>query len=319
MSRPLRLAAVLAVLVLAAGLLWLAWRPTAADRTGLSGYIEGEPLYLASPVAGSLTKVAVVRGQRVAAGDPLFVIDERSLSAQRDEAAGQVAQTGAQTAAAEASRQQLLAAAAAARATAEEARRDADRAEAVQRASPEAIARQDVDRARASARAAEAQYEAAQRQADAAGAQVGAAAAQVSQAQGALADASARLSQLTPRAPSAARVQDVYFQPGEWANANQPIVSLLPDSRVRLRFFVSETAMADYRPGRSVRFACDGCRGPLTAVIDYVSPTPEYTPPEIYSRGQSAKLVFMVEAQPARPDLLAPGQPVQVTPLGPAP
>src|SRR6185312_1224568 len=186
------------VLVLAAGLLWLAWRPTAADRTGLSGYIEGEPLYLASPVAGSLTKVAVVRGQRVAAGDPLFVIDERSLSAQRDEAAGQVAQTGAQTAAAEASRQQLLAAAAAARATAEEARRDADRAEAVQRASPEAIARQDVDRARASARAAEAQYEAAQRQADAAGAQVGAAAAQVSQAQGALADRGAGAGRLLP-------------------------------------------------------------------------------------------------------------------------
>jgi len=78
---------------------------------------------------------------------------------------------------------------------------------------------------------------------------------------------------------------------------------------------VGEAEVARYRPGESVRFACDGCQGPLIATIDYVSPRAEFTPPEIYSREEANKLVFMVEAEPARPDLMMPGQPVQVTPL----
>ena len=58
----------------------------------LSGYVEGEPLYLASPIAGQLTQVMVARGQRVAAGAPLFVVDTRTLAAARDQAAGRVTQ-----------------------------------------------------------------------------------------------------------------------------------------------------------------------------------------------------------------------------------
>ncbi|HLK23702.1 MAG TPA: HlyD family efflux transporter periplasmic adaptor subunit [Caulobacteraceae bacterium] len=315
MQGGLRIVAILVALIVGGGLLWLAWRPSAAARPMLSGYIEGEPLYLASPVSGALTEVAVARGQRVETGAPLFVVDPRSLSAQRAEAAGQVTQAGAQIAAAGASQAQLEAAAKAARANAEEAAREAERASAVHRQNPGAIAQQDVDKAQAAAAQAQAQALAAEHQARAAAAQVGAAEGQRAQAEGALADATARLSQVAPRAPSPARVEDVYFQAGEWASANQPIVSLLPDARVRLRFFVGETSVARYRPGERVRFACDGCQGPLTAVIDYVSPRPEFTPPEIYSREDSQKLVFLVEAEPARPDLLTPGQPVQVAPL----
>ena len=44
-------------------------------------------------------------------------------------------------------------------------------------------------------------------------------------------------------------MEDTFFQPGEWAPANQPILSLLTDDRVRLRFFVPEDRIADYRPG----------------------------------------------------------------------
>ncbi|HEY3889960.1 MAG TPA: HlyD family efflux transporter periplasmic adaptor subunit [Caulobacteraceae bacterium] len=316
MQGRMRLIAIAVAAVLAVGLLWLALRPRAEDQNLLSGYVEGEALYLASPVSGAVTQMAVVRGQRVDAGALLFMVDPRSLAAQRDQAAGQVAQAGAQVVAAAASHAQLQAAADAARTAAAEAAREAARAVALRRDMPGAIAQQDVDKARANAASAEAQHQAAERQAQAAAAQVGAAQGQRAQAQGALADASARLSQVAPRAPSPARVEDVFFQTGEWASANQPVISLLPDSRVRLRFFVPERAVALYRPGRRVGFACDGCAGPLTAVIDYVSPRPEYTPPEIYSRKSRDKLVFLIEAEPARPETLTPGQPVDVTPLG---
>jgi HlyD family secretion protein len=48
-----------------------------------------------------------------------------------------------------------------------------------------------------------------------------------------------------------------------------------------------------------------------------VSPRAEFTPPVIYSRGNRERMVFLVEARPERPAELAPGQPVDVTPLTP--
>jgi HlyD family secretion protein len=108
-------------------------------------------------------------------------------------------------------------------------------------------------------------------------------------------------------------VEDVFFQAGEWAPANQPILSLLPDSRIKLRFFVPERALSAYHVGQTVRFACDGCRMGLTARIAYISPRPEFTPPVIYSREARDRLVYLVEAQPSA--RLNPGQPVDVEPL----
>ena len=102
---------------------------------------------------------------------------------------------------------------------------------------------------------------------------------------------------------------------GEWAAANQPVVSLLPDDRIKVRFFVPEKDVARYRPGTSVRFSCDSCASGLSAKITYVSPRPEFTPPVIFSRDSRDRLVFMVEALPAKPANLMPGLPVDVVPL----
>ena len=46
----------------------------------LSGYIEREPMCLAAPISGQLTQVSVQRGDRVEAGRPPFVVDERQPS-----------------------------------------------------------------------------------------------------------------------------------------------------------------------------------------------------------------------------------------------
>jgi HlyD family secretion protein len=137
----------------------------------------------------------------------------------------------------------------------------------------------------------------------------------VAQARGALADAQSQLDRISPRAPTDARVEDVFFQSGEWTNANQPVVALLADSRIRLRFFVPEREIALYRIGAKVRFTCDSCGGSFSATVNFVSPRPEFTPPIIYSRGARDRLVFLVEAMPDNPRALAPGQPVDVTPL----
>lgn len=287
----------------------------------LSGYVEGEPLHFAAPVAGTVRAVHVARGQEVAAGQPLFVVDPAQVRAHYDQTVAEAAAAAAQARDARKGQRPaelavLEANIAAAEARAREARADLRRIEPLARQGWYAPAR--LDDARAAAQAAEAQLRAARRQHDAAvlGAredQVRAADARVAQAAAAVEGAEARLGDLAPRAPTRGRVEDVFFHAGEWAPANQPILSLLPDARIKVRFFVPERELAAYRPGRTVSFTCDGCAKDLTAKIEFVSPRPEFTPPVIYSREARDRLVYLVEARPSV--RLNPGQPVDVEPL----
>ncbi len=295
--------------------------PRLGRPTVLSGYIEGEPLYLAAPVAGTVKAMYVVRGQDVAPGARLFVVDPQQPLAARNQAQAQVA--GAQAQAVDArkgGRPLELAVLDANIAAAEAKSRDAEAA--LRRVSTLEARGFDskaaLDDANANAQAAEAAVKAAKKQRDVAtlGAradQIRAADARVSEALAGLTGAAARLSDVAPAAPSAARVEDVFFQQGEWAPANQPILSLLPDARIKVRFFVPEAALSAYRVGAVVRFSCDGCARGLTAKIAYISPRPEFTPPVIYSREARDRLVYLIEAQPSV--RLNPGQPVDVEPL----
>lgn len=305
------------VILILLGVVALAWyllRGSERERL-LSGYIEGESLFLAAPVAGTVGAITVQEGQRVAAGAPLFTIDPATLAAQGEQARAQVIEARTQISAAAANAQQAEAEATAAAADADRARRDLGRLLSVRRDDPAAVAGKDIDAAQAALREANARLNAARQTAQARRAQIAAARAQESQARGGEREVAIRVGQLAPPAPAAARVEEVFYRPGEWVAANQPVVSLLPDDRVKVRFFVPEQEVARYRPGRDVRFSCDGCAAGLTAKISYVSPRPEFTPPIIFSRDSRDRLVFMVEARPARPANLMPGLPVDVEPL----
>src|SRR5437762_3196041 len=54
------------------------------------GYVEGEFVYVASPLAGTLESLPVQRGQQVKTGDPLFTLDETMERAARDQAKAQL-------------------------------------------------------------------------------------------------------------------------------------------------------------------------------------------------------------------------------------
>lgn len=305
---------VVALLAAAAVTAWLLLGGSPRERT-LSGYIEGENLYLAAPVAGTVAEVAAVEGRRASPGQPLFRIDPATLAAEGQQAQAGVAAANTQIASAEAQAQQAAAEVAAAAADADRARRDLARLESVRRDDPAAVAGKDLDAARAALRNADARVVAAGRTAASRRALVAAARAQAAEAVGSRREVDIRVNQLSPLAPTAARIEQVFFQPGEWVSANQPVVALLPDNKVKLRFYVPEAQVARYQPGRRVRFACDGCAVGLAAAISYVSPRPEFTPPIIFSRDSRDRLVFMVEARPDRPQDLQPGLPVDVEPL----
>jgi HlyD family secretion protein len=323
MKRPPRIVIILigvAILLLA----WLLIAPHFRPARTLSGYIEGETLYLASPIAGTVANVTVQRGQRVAGGGkPLFVIKPDQQAAQNTQAAAELAAALAQAEdARKGQRPAELGVFEAEQAAAEAQARDAKAA--LNRIMPLAakgfVSKAALDNARATYDSAVAQVRAASRRLDSArlgsrADQVRAADARVAQARASLAETGARLEDLAPSAPSPGRVEDVFYQRGEWASANQPVVALIPDDHIFVRFFVPEAEVAAYRVGARIRFSCEGCASGLGATTVFISPRPEFTPPVIYSRESRDRLVFMVEARPDTPRALMPGLPVDVEPL----
>jgi HlyD family secretion protein len=289
----------------------------------LSGYVEGEPLYPASPVAGRLVELGVQRGDVVSAGAKLFAVDPAQTMAARDQAAAET--QAAKALAADAKRGQrpaelgvIEAQLVAARAQLNEADLTLNRVRPLTEAG--AASRAQLDSAVAARATAQANVRAVEKQLQAAklGARVDQAQAaqdRVRQAEAVLGAAEARLTDTAPTAPSGGRVEDVFFQAGEWVPANQPVMSFIPDDRVRLRFFAPQDGIAAYAVGGEVAFTCDGCAKDMKARITYVSPRPEFTPPVIYSREARERMVFMVEALPINAKGLTPGQPIDVLPL----
>ena len=54
-------------------------------KNRFQGYVEGEFVYVASPLAGQLETLSVQRGQQVTTGQPLFALDERAEKAAREQ------------------------------------------------------------------------------------------------------------------------------------------------------------------------------------------------------------------------------------------
>src|SRR5947208_17178680 len=54
-------------------------------KNRFQGYVEGEFVYVSSPLAGALESLEVRRGEQVKAGDPLFALDETPEKAAREQ------------------------------------------------------------------------------------------------------------------------------------------------------------------------------------------------------------------------------------------
>lgn len=322
-SRSALVGVLLIAAAIAAAAWWYAARPAGAPAW--QGYAEADYVKVGPTQQGLLTEVSVARGDKVAAGAPLFVQDETADHAAHDQAMRQLAQaqeqlTNLETASKPTEIDQAEANLADARATTERAKADLARAESLMQSG--AGTAQALDQRRADYRSATARVsalEAALAQARAPMGRVAEIKAQhaaVEAAQAAVEMAAWRLSQRRVTAPVEARVADVLARPGETMAAGAPVVSLLPPGNIFVRFFVAEAELSSIHLGDKVRIACDGCGDGYTATISFVAPQAEYTPPVIYSEASRAKLVFMIEARPPREQAirLNPGQPVTVRP-----
>jgi HlyD family secretion protein len=300
------------------------WLPQAPGQANYLGYIEGETVLIAPPLAGRLAVRAVAPGGTVRKGDPLFSLDTTAAKAEveRNEAAVAAAKarlanllTGKRDPELEVIRAQRREAEAAF----EMARKELKRATMLTGSGVAAAQR--LDQAQATVAQLEAriaQFGAAEQSARMAArdAEIAAARAAIGEAKAGLAIARQKLVDLAPVAPVAGTVDETFYDAGEWVGAGQPVVALLAPDDITLLFFVTEGALATTRPGTRVRFHCDGCGEAKQATITHVAAEPEFTPPVIYSQTARAKLVFRVEARPDGFDpLLRPGLPVEVEPL----
>jgi HlyD family secretion protein len=143
--------------------------------------------------------------------------------------------------------------------------------------------------------------------------EIEAANALVSQANAKLANARWRLEHRQLKVPSAGIIDDIVRREGEVAGPSQPVISFLPDGAIKLRLYAGEAHMSKLKLGSALAVRCDGCAEGLVAKISYISNSPEFTPPVIYSLENRQKLVYLIEARPEgdAPDL-KPGQIVDV-------
>jgi HlyD family secretion protein len=133
------------------------------------------------------------------------------------------------------------------------------------------------------------------------------------QAEANLAWSKTRLDRRRALSPAAGSIEEVYFRPGETVPPGRPVVGLLPPSNLKIRFFAPETEVAAIKIGDSVTVTCDSCATGLTAKVNFIARSAEYTPPVIYSMEERAKLVYLIEAFPEQPEKFLVGQPVSVT------
>jgi HlyD family secretion protein len=318
MLRVTRSPAVAVLLVAGA----LAAACTKTDPDAFSGYAEGEFVYVAPAISGRLQAVDVQRGQHVERGTLLFRLDpdpesyERAAAAARAQQAASTAtnlRKGKRVDELRAIEQQLEQARAALALSTSELERNVTLVEKGFQ-SPGKLDELRAARDRDTARVAEMNAQLAVARAAARPDEIAAAEAAHRAAESDLSMSRWREQQTRGVAPANAVVQDVTYRPGEWVAQGAPVVALLPDGAVKLRFFAPQAALSRIAPGTTVQVHCDGCPAGLTAQVRFVSTEAEFTPPVIYSNESRSKLVFMVEAQPQgeAASRLRPGQPVDV-------
>lgn len=293
---------------------------TRTDPDHFSGYAEADFIYVAPAVSGRVQLLAVDRGARVERGTTLFQLEPDVQAFERATATARVEQAAAQISnlrkgkrvdELRAIEQQL----AQARASLELSSKELERAQTLVKQGFISSNRLDElrsARARDAARVAEVQAQLATARDAARPDEIAAAEAERRAAESELASTRWREDQTRGIAAQSGTVQDVMYRVGEWVQQGAPVVAILPDGAVKLRFFVPQEALARIRVGDTVAIGCDGCPAGMSARVSFIATEAEFTPPVIYSNESRAKLVFMVEARPddTSAKVLKPGQPI---------
>lgn len=284
------------------------------------GYVEADWHYVAASGSGWIVDLGVAEGDRVAAGDVLFSLDDQAEAASRAEANARAVQAAADaanisTGARQEELQALRARLAEAQARLTRAEADFVRVMPLVEEGLEGRGRGDAliaerNGARASVEALRKDIRVAELAARPEAREAATAATEGASA--ALERADYQLEQRTTRARTDGRVETILLDRGEYATPGAPVLALLPDDALKVRFFVPQARLPEIALGGLVSVASDGTDRAVDAVISYIATEAEFTPPVIFSRNERQKFVFLVEATLPPDTSLRPGLPVDV-------
>lgn len=269
------------------------------------GYVEGEYVLVAPSETARIETLTASRGDRVQRGAILVSLERRDAEIRVAQARAALARARSELEDLKrgARREEIAVAEAAvdsAAAELDEARRELDRVRglfdrevAPQSQLDQAQAKYDI----AEARLRQVESDLAVLRLPAREGRIAAAEAALSEAAAALDAAKWRLGERTLTAPASGEIADLYRFPGDVAGPQAPVLSLLPDNGIKLRFYVPQASYSRVELGTEIVVSCDGCPDNLLAEVSYLSSSPEFTPPVIYSLDTRQKLVFLAEAR----------------------
>jgi HlyD family secretion protein len=283
-----------------------------------SGHIEATEVRLAAKVGGRLLEAPLEEGQTITAG--VLVAQLETVDAEH-----QLAQARANAEAADAQLRLLLAGSRAedlrraedqmaqAQAELDAARRDldrlsglADRGSATEKSRDDAATRKEIaERAVAAARAQLDKLVAGPRRQE-----IEAARAQRASAEAMVAAVEQQITDATVLAPTDGVVTTRIAEPGEILPPGATIAVLTDLDRPWLTVWIDEPSLSRVTLGQSVTVRVDGSDQVFDGTVSFISPVAEFTPKNVQTPDERAKLVFRVKVQLANPDgIFKPGMP----------
>ncbi len=294
------------------------------EKDVFQGYVEGEYLYLSSSRSGRLEKLHVVKGEQIQKDTLVFELENASEKYALKQAAEEMNSAFAMLKDMKLGKRPEEIAMA--KAMLNQAKAEAKNANILLKRNEElaakgAISKQDLDTLRAHAKTsnekvAELTWQVEIYQLPDRAQQIEAQTARLEAAKASVAQREWDLAQKQLVSPEDGLVYDTLYKEGEWVQAGSPIVWLLLQDQIKVRFYIPEEKFSQVEYGQRVAVHVDGAQKEYTAIISYISPSAEYTPPVIYSNETRSKLVYMIEARPEDVEvrkLLHAGQPVSVS------
>ncbi len=249
------------LLLLVGGGAWWWWSSTqpssAASASALTGTVESSQYQVSPAIAGRITDVKVVEGDRVTRGQELVTLDQSAIRLQLEQA-----------------KQGVEAAKAAVR-----------------------NARDDDDATKADVTAAKARQK---------------------QAEAAVKLARVQLGYTVVTAPRDGTVVSVTSNAGQNAAPGKTLLTLTDPADLFVRVFVAEPEIGNVTVGQSVKVTSDS-GGTYDGTVSYIASESEFTPNNVQTKDQRAKLVYEVRVKVGNPsgsgqaDTLKAGMPVDVT------
>ena len=299
-----------------------------------SGYVEATEVRVASKVPGRVMTVTVAEGDRVKAGQTLIQLSSTDstlalarLKADRDQADAQlrllragsraedITQAEAQAAAAESDRASVATELAAAKIDADRFEQLVQKKAGSEKQRDDAVVRRVLAESRLKAaedRVAAARAQVARLTAGARSQELDAARARLAAVDAQIATIQSDVAESTITAASDGVVSSRLVEPGELVTPRVPLLVIVDLDRAWATAYVEEPRVGAIKIGQAAAVITDaGDRLPGT--VTFVSPRAEFTPRNVQTASERAKLVYRVKVSvDNRAGTLKPGMPVEV-------